>query len=330
MSKQVVFGEFTKPQLCHRPTDRLLARVGQGGYCAEAKLDGIRAQVHAGPEAGVVFSRLGNTMPEMGFLACTPVEMVVDAELVVVHPHACDCEGLEAKVGSHTVEHFRASHPWALGLAVFDVLYYGGEDVSKEPLSTRQLLVEDAVQQWKGALLADVRVVTWLPVENAFQLAVEMGAEGVVYKKLNGQYRPGSRCMDWVKHKVTETVSVVIVGADELPTEYRVRPGEVDPQTGEVSVDGDHSSSWKAGNRGLAYGCWDQMTEEFVRLGSLGVTGDPGQMQECVGLVADVKVWSVYSNGCLRHPVWLGWRSDVDSHDVTLESILEEGANGQA
>jgi len=67
-----------------------------------------------------------------------------------------------------------------------------------------------------------------------------------------------------------------------------VRPGAVDPQTGLILPDGDHTSSWKAGYVNLSYGFYDQHGR-LRTVGSLGFTGPRSELEQHVGKVAIVK-----------------------------------------
>jgi DNA ligase-1 len=99
-----------------------------------------------------------------------------------------------------------------LRLYLFDVLYLADELLIDKPYSTRWKALEG---QAPYELLAK-RVVSsnYIEVTRMLEEALAEGHEGLMAKRLDSPYTPGSRGKAWLKIKATETLDVVIAAAD--------------------------------------------------------------------------------------------------------------------
>ncbi|MBN2336245.1 ATP-dependent DNA ligase, partial [Candidatus Bathyarchaeota archaeon] len=99
-----------------------------------------------------------------------------------------------------------------LRLHLFDVLYLDGELLIDEPYSLRWAKLESVAP---GDLLAD-RMVSSSPeeAERFLEAALGEGHEGLMAKRLDSSYTPGSRGKLWFKIKAAETLDVVVAAAD--------------------------------------------------------------------------------------------------------------------
>ncbi|RMD67493.1 ATP-dependent DNA ligase [Candidatus Pacearchaeota archaeon] len=100
---------------------------------------------------------------------------------------------------------------------VFDVLYYNGKSVMKEPFKKRRALLEKIVKSKplelklaENIITADERVA-----ERFYRDVLRAGEEGVIFKNLEAPYTPGRRVGNMVKLKpVVKDLDLVIVGAE--------------------------------------------------------------------------------------------------------------------
>jgi DNA ligase-1 len=99
-----------------------------------------------------------------------------------------------------------------LRLYLFDAMFYDGRLLIDEPYRTRwEVLEKIAPQEY-----LTVRIITE-NIEKAKQFieqAIQEGHEGLMAKRLDSLYSPGSRGKNWYKLKPVETLDVVIVAAD--------------------------------------------------------------------------------------------------------------------
>ena len=173
----------------------------------ELKLDGYRAiafktggQVHLRSRNDNDFSQRYPAV--VRGLAGLPAETVVDGEVVAFDEAGRPSFSLLQNYGS-------AQTP--IGYFVFDVLMLAGRDVTREPLTARQALLETKVLPH----LADpVRYVP--PLDGGLQTLVHSvkahGFEGLVAKRRDSRYESGLRSGAWRKMRVNQGQEFVIGG----------------------------------------------------------------------------------------------------------------------
>ena len=133
-----------------------------------------------------------------------PADTVVDGEIV-----AFDEEG---RPSFNLLQNYQSdSSDTRIGYFVFDVLMLAGRDVTKEPLSKRQALLE---RQVLPHLTDPVRYVP--PLEGSLQTLVHSvkahGFEGLVAKRRDSRYESGLRSGAWRKMRVNRGQEFVIGG----------------------------------------------------------------------------------------------------------------------
>lgn len=199
------------PQLGSLPAERERDRFG-----AEMKWDGMRVLLYV--EGGRVQLRSRNgaevsaAFPELQMLAGATGghDLVLDGEIV-----AFDAEGRVSFSALQPRMHTRKPARVAelvrtvpVTVMLFDLLHLGPFSQVRKPYTERRALLESAVRpgpRWQ--------VPVWFPdhAERALQASEQLGLEGVVFKRLEGPYRPG-RSHDWVKVVHAEHVEAVIGG----------------------------------------------------------------------------------------------------------------------
>ena len=100
---------------------------------------------------------------------------------------------------------------------VFDILYFESEEFLEKPFSDRRKKLSSVVSEKKHSLiLAPQRIVSSVKeAESFYKESLAAGNEGVMFKKLDAHYKPGSRVGTMIKLKPTlDTFDLVIVGAE--------------------------------------------------------------------------------------------------------------------
>ena len=318
------------------------AAVDKSGLPAavDAKLDGIRVQVHRRGDEIRAYSRslddITERLPEVvAAVAALPArELIVDGEVLGV---GADGRPLPFQViASRTASRFDAdtvgvSTP--IGLFAFDLLHVDGRDLLDEPLSVR---AEALAASLPPQMLVRRRVAQSLDeVSAAFADAVRDGFEGVVVKKLAAPYAAGRRDSGWVKVKPRHTFDLAVIAAE---WGYGRREGWLsnlhlaarDTRTGELVMLGKTF-------KGLTDKMLTWQTEQFLARESRRTTTtvfvDPPLVAEiaCDGVQASTR----YPGGvALRFARVLRYRDDktveeVDSLDlvVALNPLLPDGAD---
>jgi ATP-dependent DNA ligase len=92
---------------------------------------------------------------------------------------------------------------------VFDILYAKEKSVMDLPLRERKRILREELQDSDAVSIADSFPERG---EDYFQAALKMGIEGIVAKRLDSRYEPGTRSPDWVKIKKSFKLDLVIGG----------------------------------------------------------------------------------------------------------------------
>ncbi len=280
--------------------------VWSDDYVMEVKWDGYRFQL----VDNCLYSRTGKPLE---FKPPFEVDAQLDGELIV-DPRL----GIEQ--GHGAVSHWLAHDHAKFAMVLFDVLSLGDRDVTSYEWRERRVFLEDIHRQVGGNNVWISKLI-WEDKQHKYDILVNNGVEGAVFKKLDSPYVPGSRAANWVKMKASNPVDVVITDWNSKPSEWRVKPGDIDSQTGEILLEGDHTGPWKLGYVGLSYGYYDTKGC-VVRVGGLGITGPAHEMAKHVGRVCSVKTYGrVNSTGALNHPVFLFWRDDKDANECIFDFV---------
>jgi DNA ligase-1 len=185
-----------------------LARFGDGTPVAvEAKLDGIRIQVHREGEAIAVYSRslddITARLPRVvAEVAALPARrLVLDGEALALRPDGRPM-AFQDTASAHT----------ELTPFFFDLLHLDDADLVDEPLAARHRRLAAIAP---AHLLVD-RLVTAGPDAAVAFLArtLAAGHEGVVIKGLEGGYAAGRRGAGWVKVKPVHTLDLVVLAVE--------------------------------------------------------------------------------------------------------------------
>src|SRR5690606_11633591 len=95
---------------------------------------------------------------------------------------------------------------------VFDILYLNGHDIMHLPLLERKSLIPQVVEDVPQIYYCD-HVDTL--GKTFYEQAIAAGMEGVIAKKADSEYIPGSRSESWLKIKAYESQEALICGFTE-------------------------------------------------------------------------------------------------------------------
>lgn len=172
-------------------------------YLCELKLDGIRCIAYLDDHTDIRNKRdiqLIGAFPELeGIYRQVPRRCILDGELIIASADgAPDFEAMQARsMLTDPVRIRLASSRKPASFVVFDVLYYGGEEIMNRSLMERKEILSDAFTE--SERLARSRVFDNSPA--LFELTTRQGLEGIVQKRKNSLYHPGKRSRDWIKVK---------------------------------------------------------------------------------------------------------------------------------
>jgi bifunctional non-homologous end joining protein LigD len=310
----------------------MLARTGtlptdDGRWAYEIKWDGVRAVAYSQPGGLRLESRslkdITDTYPELYRLrdALGSHSAVLDGEIV-----AFDDAGRPSFAAlqqrMHTPSRGRAKRQakdTPVTYLIFDVLWLDGHSLLDQPYEARRELL-DAME---------LNGVHWQTPEHTLgdgaallAAATEQNLEGVVAKRLDSAYRPGSRSGEWVKVKGVQRQELVVGGW--LPGKGKRASTIGALLLGVTEADGALRYAGRVGS-GLR-------EEDLTRLSALltplrredsPFTGGEKPPREAVfcepRVVVEVRFAHWTAGGSLRHPVYVGLRDDKDAGLVVRE-----------
>jgi bifunctional non-homologous end joining protein LigD len=292
------------------------------GWLHEIKLDGYR--ILARIERGKVrlLTRSGNDwtarMPQVAeALPALEVESaLLDGEVV-----ALDSEGRSRfQLLQRALREPRAQ----LRYFVFDLLHLDGSDLRQEPLwSRKQTLRELFTRVRRSKTLQYCEHVEGEGAE-VFAEACKIGAEGVVSKQAAAPYRSG-RTRSWLKVKCGMRQEFVVVGFTR-PAGSRIGLGAL-----LLGVHDDAGALRYCGKVGTGFS-HEVLADLRKRLGALeqkkpsvidpsrGKRGEAHWVKP--QLVAEVSFTEWTRDGRVRHPVFIGLRSDKPASAIRVERAL--------
>ncbi len=204
-----------------------------------------------------------------------------------------------------------------LQYCVFDLLYLDDEDLRKNPLIERKELLE-AVLPEDSLLRYSTHVVG--DGIKAFKRAAKAGEEGVMAKLSTSRYHSGARTREWLKVKTAQGQEVVIVGF--------TAPRRSRQYFGALLLAVREGGQWRyVGRAGTGF---DREALAAIHAKLVPLITKTKQVAEKVPdlgattwvkpkLVGEVKFTEWTAKGEMRHPVFLGLRTDKKAEDVVRE-----------
>lgn len=279
----------------------------------ETKWDGFRLVARITSGKVTLFSRGGKQItteyPSIAdALSKIRRDAVLDGELV-----ALDARG---RARFQLLQNARRNGA-RLRYQVFDLMLLDGRDLRKQPLTERKRLLR-AVVPW-NATIRFSRHVSRRGIA-FFQKTRRLGLEGIIAKRADSPYRSGRRARDWLKIKTSKRQEAVIAGF--------TRPRGRRKYFGALVLALRTGRSWRiAGHAGTGFSTADLQTihRKLVPLVRTRKPFDESLPREDVTtwvrprLVCEVEFTEWTSGGRMRHPRFVGLRSDKSANEVVRE-----------
>ncbi|MFC1742258.1 hypothetical protein ACFL3V_07020 [Nanoarchaeota archaeon] len=192
---------------------------------AEIKHDGYRIQIHRGNKTLKIFTRNGNQLnyecyPDITEIAKKLPVSILDAELVAQgssHKEVYDNVKKRFRrpgIKQESVDKYLQSgiiNDNPLSLRVFDALRFEKKGLLHLPFEERTSYID--ILDINGLEPVDHEVIrTTSDLEALVGQVFKNSHEGIVCKNPESLYRPGSKSIDWVKFKRSETLDLAVVG----------------------------------------------------------------------------------------------------------------------
>ncbi len=246
-----------------------------GEWAFEMKLDGARVQIHIQRNNGTIETRIYSRRLTDVTKSLPDVVSLVEQEINV---SSCIIEGEVMALGSdgrplpfqHLMRRFRrvrdieamvAQIPVTLFL--FDLLMLNDEVLIDSSYRIRR----DKLSSIRGSIPLVSQIVTRDSevARQFFQKSIQEGHEGLIAKRLDSPYRPGSRGKLWLKIKQTmETLDLVIIAAEwgtgrrhKWLSDYHL--GARDPENGDFQMLGKTF-------KGLTDAEFEEITQRLLEL----------------------------------------------------------------
>jgi bifunctional non-homologous end joining protein LigD len=204
-----------------------------------------------------------------------------------------------------------------LRYSVFDLMYLDGRDLRHLPLVERKRKLRHILRS--GAVIHFSRHVRRNGIR-AFRRAQRLDLEGVMAKRADGRYYSGRRAREWLKIKTANQQETVVIGF--------TRPRRSRKYFGALALAVRQGRAWRyVGHTGTGFNAASlkAIHAKLVKFVSAHkpVSGKVPNERATTWvrpkLVAEVKFTEWTKDGRMRHPVFLGLRTDKAASQVMRE-----------
>lgn len=289
----------------------------------ECKLDGVRCLAYKENDAVKLFSRnhkkLNSRFEEIVALIKKQrkKQFIIDGEIVAFENQISSFSKLQGRI--HLLdEKKRASRKIKVYFYVFDILHLDGWDLKKVPLIERKKILKRSIQFSNGLRFVVHRAKQG---EKYFKQAAKKGWEGLIAKEKHSTY-VHSRSKKWQKFKCGKRQEFIIVGYTD-PGGSRIGFGSLLigyyknrklHYAGKVGTGYDMALLKKLSKRLKSI---ERKTNPFK---GLKVPKSAHFVQPKILCEIGYTEWT--KDGKLRHPRFLGLRSDKNAKKVRRERAL--------
>jgi len=198
-----------------------------GKPCAiEYKYDGFRLIIHKKDSKIKLFTRKLENVTKQFQEAVEYIQKYVRGESFILDSEAI---GYNKKTKEYTpfqaisqrirrkynIEKIREELP--IEINVFDILYYNGKSLIKEPFEKRTQLIRKIIKETPYKIVSSKQIITddLNKAEEFYKKALKDNQEGIMMKNLSTAYQPGNRVGHMLKVKPSEKdLDLVITGAE--------------------------------------------------------------------------------------------------------------------
>jgi len=309
---------------------------------AEYKYDGFRMLINKDEKGNIsIFTRrlenVTNQFPEVIDYVKRNVSgrtFVIDSEAVGYEPKTKEYkpfQDISQRIKrKYNIQQLAEKLP--VEVNVFDILYYNGKNLLKTPYKARRELIEKIITEKKYHLVLAKQIISKNKeeIEKFYKQALKDKQEGLMFKNLQAEYKPGARVGYMVKFKPEDNEFDLIITGAEYGTGKRagwLTSFDVSCKSGNKLLEiGKVSTGLKEKEeQGLSY---KEMTQKLKPL----ITSTEGKhvqvKPELVVMVTyqNIQKSPTYSSGfALRFPRFTRLRPDRSVSDInTLEEVKED------
>lgn len=258
----------------------------EGCYAAEEKRDGCWAELRTDASGRIksLTSRVGKRFTGDNVNGLHKLNTGLPNVVL-----ACELEcGSEAATERYRALRYRRAHP-------FDLLAFGGKDVTRQPYTERRRLLASILATLKGDAKKRLPLVRAerSGFAEMFDDVMNDGGEGLVFKRVDSLYVPRTsdgKVEDWIRCKPYRFVDYVVTSVGKSPQ----------------------------GSDNLKCGLY--VSGKLKEVCTIKNLPSGTNARKLVGRVVECKGAEVFKSGALRHGHLSRLRSDKDPEDCTLEA----------
>lgn len=286
----------------------------------EIKWDGFRAIAEVNNGAVKLYSRnhqsfLTRFAPIATALKKLKFQAIFDGEIVVLDE--------KGRSRFQLMQNYQRSPSIHLYYYVFDLLEYQGKDLRQRPLTERKAILKKLLKSKKSPIKFSDDIDT--QGIKFFKFAVKHDLEGIIGKRKESHYLEGQRSREWVKIKKTHRQEVVICGFTE-------------PKGGRKNLGSLITGVYK--NKKLVYtghvgGGFTEKTLAEVKKKLLPLVQKKSPFETAPKtntsvtwvkpkLLCEVEFSEWTDEGQMRHPIFLGLRTDKPAKKVIYETPIKQ------
>lgn len=293
---------------------------GAGDWIYEKKYDGFRAIAVSRKTKTDLYSRNGKSLnkhfPSVLEVLSSERSFTLDGEVVIEDRKGNSYFQLLAR-GEPIPPHLQ------LRYYVFDLLELDGHDLAEFSLNERQELLDLLLKKWADHPIITAPEHLKGSVQKIFSEAEKSGWEGIIAKRANSTYLPGTRSSAWLKIKFRKSQEAVICGYT-APQGSRIGFGAL-----VLGIYEDEK--WRyLGNCGTGF-TDDTLNDLIAELEEIKVKKKPFPKAEVIAnessvswvsprLVCEIYFSERTAAGHFRHPVFKGLRRDKKAKEIQKET----------
>ena len=211
----------------------------------------------------------------------------------------------------------RAASEAKLQYCAFDLMFQDGDDLRGLTLLERKKRLKAILPKHKLIAFSHHRATFGTKF---FKEAERDGLEGIMAKRADSQYLSGGRTENWLKIKTSKRQEVVIAGF--------TAPRRTRPCFGALALALREGKEWRFIGHvgtGFSHAALKELHGKLIKLKTAKspfpkkVRGEAITTWVKPALVAEVKFTEWTNSGEMRHPVYLGLRTDKRAEEVLRE-----------
>ncbi len=292
-------------------------------YIFEIKWDGYRAIADWQNKKLKLYSRNGLSFAEKFSVIAEAVQtikhdVVLDGEIVVLDENG--------NPSFQKLQHYEDNHDLPIVYYVFDLLFLDKKDIRHLPLLQRKELLKDLLEENKNDVVRYCDHIEERGKE-MFKAAVEKNLEGIIAKKIDSEYTLGARSKEWLKIKHQNSREGIIVGYTAPRNSRKYFGALVLGQfAGKELIYMGHTGTG-FDEKGLKE-LWDKMQPLITNKSPFKQKVKVNMPVTWISpkLVCQLSFTEITEDGLLRHPVYLGLRTDKKMNEVKKRKRTTAGS----